>query len=197
MLKALFAVVCALALSVPVSATLAEDMTTFVIVPDNPGRGDEAVTTSALNVRAGPGTRYAVIDVLAQGEAVRVDVCEGGWCWINQRGPSGWVSGNYLRRTGDIDVDVDVDVIIVRPGRGACFYERPNFHGGGFCAVAGERDARLGSWNNRIRSIEVIGRHTVQLCAGRNFNDCDAFDRDVGRLPGWLDRNISSFRVFQ
>ena len=62
--------------------------------------------------------------------------------------------------------------------------------------MPGESDGNLGSWNNRIASISIRGFPTVQVCTGRNFNGCDAFDRDTPELPRWLEWNISSFRVF-
>ncbi len=171
---------------------------TFVIVPDNPGggggggggRGGTAVTTTNLNVRNGPGTRYAVIDVLQRGETVRVNSCDGGWCRINHRGSSGWVSQNHLDRTGGGGGGGGG-----RPSREACFYEDTHFRGRSFCAAPGDSDRSLGSWNNRISSISIRGFPTVQVCSDRYFGDCDAFNRDVATLPWWLDRNVSSFRV--
>ena len=51
----------------------------------------------------------------------------------------------------------------IRPGRPGgsrdrvCFYEDTNFRGDSFCARPGERLARLGRWDDTIRSIEVRG----------------------------------------
>lgn len=191
MWKAIVIAACLISGALTVNPVLAQQP--FVVVPDNPGGGGSgggggnAVTTSALNVRAGPGTRYAVIDVLPRGERVRVEVCQNSWCWINHRGPSGWVSQNHLDRTGGGSVRP--------PAREACFYEAPRFQGRSFCAVPGDSDASLGTWNNRIGSISIRGLPTVQVCVDRNFNDCDAFNRDVPSLPWWLDQNISSYRV--
>lgn len=207
MLKAIF-VACALATTGVVTPSMAQDIEPFVIVPDGPGGGGpglggggffpggggggNAVTTSGLNVRSGPGTRYAIIDVLSRGDAVRIESCSGGWCWINHRGPSGWVSENHLSRTGGGGGDGST----VRPRREACFYDQPFFRGRSFCALPGESDRNLGSWNNRIASISVRGFPTVQVCTGRDFNGCDAFNQDTAQLPRWLEWNISSFRVF-
>jgi len=76
----------------------------FVTGPDSPGPigiggGEEAISTTALNVRESPGTRHPVIDVLRPGQSVIVTSCRGGWCSVNQSGPSGWVSERYLQRT--------------------------------------------------------------------------------------------------
>lgn len=55
-----------------------------------------AFATSNVNVRGGPGTGYAVVDALRRGERVDVQYCRGSWCFVERRGPSGWVSANYL-----------------------------------------------------------------------------------------------------
>ena len=55
-----------------------------------------AVATSNVNVRSGPGTGYQVVTSLRRGEVVEVTGCRGGWCYIEMRGPDGWVSANYL-----------------------------------------------------------------------------------------------------
>jgi uncharacterized protein YgiM (DUF1202 family) len=166
----------------------------FVIVPDNPGfigigGGEEAVATTTLNVREGPGTRYAVIDVLRPGQNVIMTGCSGGWCTINHPGASGWVSERYLRRTS-------ASAEIIRPRSKACFYDDTRFRGRSFCVFPGASDRRLSIWGNRIASIEIRGRAPVQACAQPNFRDCKVFDTSVPVLPSWLDQSILSFRVF-
>jgi len=193
MLKTLFLAVFALTLTGPITHAAAQQ--TFVVVPDAPGGtggggggfGGSAVTNSNLNVRSGPGTSYPVLDVLIRGDGVRINTCNNGWCWINHNGPSGWVSEAHLTRTGGN--------LVARPLREACFFEQPHFRGRSFCASPGDNDRNLGTWNNRISSIRIRGFTTVQVCAGRNFSDCDAFSVDIATLPRWLNRNVSSFRV--
>lgn len=166
---------------------------TFVIVPDNPGGGSgagNAVATSNVNVRRGPGTSYAVVDVLRAGQSVRISNCSGNWCWVNHGGPSGWVSQNFLSRTGGGGGDGS------NARRRACFYDDIRFRGRSFCVGAGDSNRDLGSWNNRIASIRITGFMTVQVCEDRGFRNCEAFNRDVATLPWWLDGNISSFRTF-
>ncbi len=188
MFKSLLLAACLLLAASPALPLHAQE--TFVIVPDNPGGGGgagNAVTTSSLNVRSGPGTRYVVIDVLRSGESLRVSNCNNGWCWATHRGPSGWVSQNHVTRVGGGGGGGSA--------REACFYDEPRFRGRSFCARPGDSDRDLGSWNNRIASISIRGLPTVQICTDRNFNDCDAFNRDVASLPWWLERNVSSYRV--
>lgn len=55
-----------------------------------------AVATSAVNVRSGPSTSFNRLDTLHAGENVTVLECQSGWCYVDQDGPDGWVSGNYL-----------------------------------------------------------------------------------------------------
>ncbi len=56
-----------------------------------------AQSTTALNVRTGPGTSFGVVDTLTPGEHVEISECaENGWCFIEHEGPDGWVSSNYL-----------------------------------------------------------------------------------------------------
>lgn len=59
-----------------------------------------AYATSNVNVRSGPSTGYSVVDTLRRGERVDVQQCRGSWCYVEKRGPDGWVSANYLSRGG-------------------------------------------------------------------------------------------------
>lgn len=66
-----------------------------------------AFATGNVNVRSGPGTGYARVDTLRRGEQVDVVQCRGSWCYIEKRGPDGWVSANYLSRGGNPGWDDD------------------------------------------------------------------------------------------
>jgi uncharacterized protein YraI len=57
-----------------------------------------AVVTGNVNVRSGPGTGYYAIDTIRRGERVDVQYCQGSWCFVEKRGPDGWVSASYLER---------------------------------------------------------------------------------------------------
>lgn len=57
-----------------------------------------AYATGNVNVRSGPGTGYARVDVLTRGQQVDVKYCRGSWCFVEKRGPDGWVSASYLSR---------------------------------------------------------------------------------------------------
>lgn len=60
----------------------------------------DAVATSDVNVRSGPGASYQRLDTLFGGEAVNITECQGGWCYVEHDGPDGWVSANYLAAAG-------------------------------------------------------------------------------------------------
>lgn len=66
-----------------------------------------AYATGNVNVRSGPGTGYSRIDTLRRGEQVDVVQCRGSWCFVEKRGPDGWVSANYLSRGGHPGWDDD------------------------------------------------------------------------------------------
>ena len=68
-----------------------------------------AYATGNVNVRSGPGVGYSRVDVLYRGEQVDVQQCQGSWCYVIKRGPDGWVSANYLSRSGGWDDDWDWD----------------------------------------------------------------------------------------
>ncbi|MBA5778561.1 SH3 domain-containing protein [Stappia sp. F7233] len=57
-----------------------------------------AQTTAAVNLRAGPGTRYEVLTTVPAGASVSVYSCNSGysWCDIDYAGQRGYVAGKYL-----------------------------------------------------------------------------------------------------
>lgn len=65
--------------------------------PPPPSADTATVTASALNLRTGPSTSYAVIRTLPSGAVV--EVLQGpsnGWYQVTYVGSTGWVSGAYL-----------------------------------------------------------------------------------------------------
>src|SRR5690606_37966979 len=92
-----------------------------------------AHATGNVNVRSGPGTGYSVIDTLRRGETVDIQYCRGSWCFVDKRGPSGWVSANYLDR-GRPNWNNN------RPGWDDGWYDRPNWN---------PRPPRPPHWNPR------------------------------------------------
>jgi len=64
-----------------------------------------AYASTTVNVRAGAGPGYSVVDVLRPGERVEVDYCQGAWCAVEKPGPDGWVNANYLSADRDYEDD--------------------------------------------------------------------------------------------
>jgi uncharacterized protein YraI len=59
-----------------------------------------AITSSSVNLRAGPGTQYPVITTLPGSAPVDVSGCSGSWCAVSWNGTAGYVSANYLNMAG-------------------------------------------------------------------------------------------------
>jgi uncharacterized protein YraI len=60
------------------------------------GIASAATVATDLNLRAGPGTNYPVIDAMPAGAQVNIRTCSGSWCRVSFRGETGWASANYL-----------------------------------------------------------------------------------------------------
>lgn len=169
-----------------------------------------AQTTTALNVRSGPGTAYRVIDVLRRGERVDVNRCSNGWCQLGLSGRDGWVSARYIvqrndRRTPNPTTNPDIGFCIDTPDitfgincaprnaplppinkRGAevCFYEHINYRGASICAEPGDNQRRLGrEWRDRISSIRVFGDAKALVCKRNGYRgQCAEVENSVRRL---------------
>lgn len=66
------------------------------------GAASAAVVTNDLNLRAGPGTRYAVIDTMPAGAHVDVLGCAGAWCRVDWHGTVGFAGASYLAGGGAV-----------------------------------------------------------------------------------------------
>ncbi|MBY4894964.1 SH3 domain-containing protein [Rhodobacteraceae bacterium N5(2021)] len=72
-------------------------MATLTIASATAAVAENAVATTHLNVRSGPGTGFSVVDTLTPGEVVDMTECQpNGWCYVTHSGPDGWVSSSYL-----------------------------------------------------------------------------------------------------
>lgn len=179
-----------------------------------------AQATAAVNVRSGPGTGYAAVDVLYAGEQVDVEGCTAtGWCSIIHVGPDGWVSARYLSGPDSpsgvrVVNPPNVNFSITTPnfsfsiGSGAtppsfpnnrggvCFYEHTNYEGRRFCAPRDSHDPQLGGfWNDRISSIRVFGGARLRVCEHWNYGgECVVFRSNRSSLPNMNDA-ISSYWI--
>lgn len=59
------------------------------------------VTTSRLNVRKGPSTKYSRMGNLYKNKSVTILDSKGNWYKINFNGKQGWVSKNYIKVSGN------------------------------------------------------------------------------------------------
>ena len=59
------------------------------------------VTTSRLNVRKGPSTKYSRMGNLYKNKSVTILDSKGNWYKINFNGKQGWVSKNYIKVNGN------------------------------------------------------------------------------------------------
>jgi uncharacterized protein YraI len=68
-----------------------------------------ATASSDLNIRSGPGSDYAVIDVMAASSEAELIGCmeDGSWCQVSYNGVEGWVYSGYLSTGSEQVVVVD------------------------------------------------------------------------------------------
>ena len=59
------------------------------------------VTTSRLNVRKGPSTKYSRMGSLYKNKSVTILDSKGNWYKINFNGKQGWVSKDYIKVSGN------------------------------------------------------------------------------------------------
>lgn len=185
--------------------------TTAIVVFLPAAQAAEAEATAHLNVRTGPGTSYAVVDVLTPGQNVDVQRCQGSWCYVQKSGPDGWVSANYLSNPrgntsdnpsinfgftigGGDGPSISIGIgdprppIVIDPPRVAevCFFERTRFRGDSFCLEPGER-ARLPRYSDGIGSIDNPDRHRVDVCTRDSYRDCRTYTTSASSLGDFGD----------
>lgn len=73
----------------------------FMVAAPAAQAGWEAHTTADVNMREGPGSRYAVITVIPAGEPVYVHECPSSWCDVGWNGYRGYVYSRYLSGSGE------------------------------------------------------------------------------------------------
>ncbi len=191
-----------------------------------PAAAEDAVATTFLNVRSGPGTGFSVVDVLNPGEVVDMTECQAsGWCFVTHDGPDGWVSARFLTAAPGIEIpgpDCRFQLTIgadgpefrvicgdgpdADPGPGpdpgptgdqACFYDLPNFTGDSFCRGPVRIDALPASANDRITSVRLSGDARVRLCQNPNLGGfCRVVNASEGQLGSSLNNRVSSLEVF-
>jgi uncharacterized protein YraI len=88
-----------------------------------------AETTGDLNVRTGPGVRFARIGVLPRFAVINIRFCEGNWCQIDFARGVGWASASYLQGAGmAVPAPYYAPPVVMAPFFGFPFYG-PRFYG--------------------------------------------------------------------
>ncbi len=146
----------------------------------------------------GPGPAYDVVGELPGELRVRVDRCTYRWCKIHAEGERGWVSRDNVS-FGQWPRGPFTGPRLDHPrGGSVCFYEGADYSGASVCATAGTvvTDLLLFDLDNRYSSIEVSGS-SVMVCRDRGFSSyCELIVESQPRLHGFLDNNVSSYRVY-
>ena len=100
------------------------------------------VTASELNLRAGSGTQYEILDRIERGASVVVESTENGWSKITYNGLQGYVSSSYLKMTEAAPAPLGKGILT---GDLVCFRTQPSLD----CEVIAQ--LRFGS------VVEVLG----------------------------------------
>ena len=80
-------------------------------------------TASVLNMRSGPGTKYAIVGQLPYGSGCTLIKSSGNWRKVKAfNGKVGWVSRNYLVRKKSARVATNGSNLNVRSGPGTYAY---------------------------------------------------------------------------
>lgn len=110
------------------------------------------VTASALNVRAGPGTQYAILTVVNRGNLLDIYEREGDWLRVRANNRSGWVAAQYVRLIpnpvpgGYLSSDASLFTIALDPAR-RIPAQRP----------ASNESVVAGTWNRYGGLIQALG----------------------------------------
>jgi uncharacterized protein YraI len=79
----------------------------------------------------------------------------------------------------------------VQPQAEACFYDGTSYRGPVFCAQPGQSYANLGSWADRISSIDNQDGLRVQVCSEPNFVNCRTYTTSATSLGDFNDYVVS------
>lgn len=161
--------------------------------------GSPAIVLSNSDLLAGPGARYPVVSAVAESQNVTVVRCSNRWCLI--AGTDGWLSiddlsfGSFERNPFHGTVSG-----IGRGGPGSvCFHDGPNYSGSSVCLPSGAvaRDLILLGWDNRVSSISIEGKVSVNICRDREFTSyCELVTASQPNVNRLLNNAASSWQVW-
>ena len=101
-----------------------------------------AMVQNDLNLRAGPGTSYQIIDVMPEGSMVDAWNCGPNWCEVSYAGITGFASANYL----------NIGEAYFAPPAGTYVYTRP-------MAVAADK---AGVLRRERTKASALAEHTLE-----------------------------------
>ncbi|MCO5168593.1 MAG: penicillin-insensitive murein endopeptidase [Planctomycetes bacterium] len=145
-------------------------------------RGVQTVTASALNVRAGPSTRYRAIGQLPNGAHVTAVGSEGAWRKVFFRGQEAWVHGDYLRA---VAARPDAPAPAATPARSRAGFVQLPASGPGFYSYA----AASRRWG-RPELVYALERAGLNLRARPRFGVGDLSLENGGRLSGHTSHRV-------
>ena len=162
-------------------------------------------TTTGLNLRAGPGFDFPVVDRLPPGAHVRIRGCLAGytWCDLVWRGEYGWAPGDNLaflyggRRVLVLDYGPEIGLPIVgfsvdtywrRHYRHRHFYARlHDFDHGRYATraagVNGTRASGVAGRHERFRRNETFGARGANVSTPRTIQNATPQTRSLTRTP--------------
>ena len=191
-----------------------------------PVAAEDAVATTELNVRSGPGTGFAIVDVLEDGEQVTMSECQtSGWCYVTHDGPDGWVSASYLApgpgavepsgpdckvvieigpdgptfrlECGSVSVGTAPEPEPEPEDVGACFWRNANYSGATFCGGPGTVAQLEGQFNDSLSSVRLYGGAKVKLCEDADLGGyCRTLTADTAALGPLINNRASSVVIF-
>lgn len=93
----------------------------------------QATATTDLNLRAGPGPNYEIVDVIAGDDKVDVAGCldAANWCEVTYNGTAGWAYGDYL------NTQVGGESVVLYENRQAADVQIITYEGDGDAAAGG------------------------------------------------------------
>ncbi|WP_075222440.1 DUF1236 domain-containing protein [Acuticoccus yangtzensis] len=96
-------------------AALRAALTGAALIPAAAFAQSAGSVTTDLNMRAGPGSNYAVIDTIPAGSSVAIDGCvaDTTWCQVEYAGKTGYSFAQYLTVAADTG-----DTVVVTERRG-------------------------------------------------------------------------------
>jgi len=163
--------------------------------------GSAATSTAEINLRLGPGAKYADVSVLAAGTDVIVERCQRRWCLVAKGAQRGWTSIDHLDfgATGRGPF-TGPKLDRISGGSGTiCFHTGLNYTGASVCAKTGMvvPDLALYGYDNAFASISVEGEISAHVCREFNFGShCESISSNQPKLSRFLNRAVSSYRVW-